>query len=117
MGSKIATQIEGNIREIQREQGVAEDPEPFGNLDEPANVFEAADSLGVPLSRLMAGLVLTPSDEQPMTVPEMAAYLRRSEYTVREYAKTGEIPAHKVGREWRFFMSEVRAAWKDRAAA
>lgn len=54
-------------------------------------------------------------DEKPLTVAEMAAYLKRSEYSVRKYAKEGELPGHKVGREWRFFLSEVHAAWTARA--
>ena len=52
--------------------------------------------------------------EEPLTVAEMAAYLKRSEYTVREYAKSKAIPAHKIGdgpkARWQFFLSEFHAA-------
>ena len=54
--------------------------------------------------------------EEPLTVPEMAAYLRRSEYTIREYAKNDVIPAHKLGGSWRFFLSEFHAARTAAAA-
>lgn len=37
-----------------------------------------------------------------LTVKEAAALLRISAYTVRELARTGKIPARKVGKEWRF---------------
>ena len=47
--------------------------------------------------------------EKPVGVPEIAAFLDVSEYTVREYAKAGVVPGHKLGRQWRFFPSEVRA--------
>jgi excisionase family DNA binding protein len=48
--------------------------------------------------------------EEPLTVPEMAKYLRRSEYTIREYAKNDVIPAHKLGGVWSFYLSEFHAA-------
>ncbi|SFR75851.1 DNA binding domain-containing protein, excisionase family [Agromyces sp. CF514] len=47
--------------------------------------------------------------EEPLTVDEMASYLKKSAYTVREHAKSGAIPAHKVGGTWRFFLSEFHA--------
>jgi excisionase family DNA binding protein len=48
--------------------------------------------------------------EEPLTVTEMAEYLKVSEYTVREYAKNRKVPAHKVGGVWRFYLSEFRAS-------
>ena len=54
-------------------------------------------------------------DEKPVDVPALADYLNKSEYTIREYAKAGDIPGHKVGREWRFFLSEVRERLTSRA--
>ncbi len=47
------------------------------------------------------------ANEEPLTVAEMAQHWKKSEYMIREYAKSGELPAHKIGREWRFFLSEV----------
>lgn len=49
-------------------------------------------------------------NEQPLTVAEMAVYLRRSEYTIREYAKHDIIPARKLGGKWEFYLSEYHAA-------
>jgi excisionase family DNA binding protein len=40
----------------------------------------------------------------------MAAYLKKSAYTVREYAKAGTIPAHKLGGTWTFYLSEFHEA-------
>ena len=37
-----------------------------------------------------------------MTAREVAAYLRVTETTVYKLAQAGEIPAVKVGRNWRF---------------
>jgi excisionase family DNA binding protein len=36
-----------------------------------------------------------------MTVEEVAQYLSLHELTVRRLARAGEIPAFKVGRQWR----------------
>ena len=44
--------------------------------------------------------------EEPLTVAEMAKYLKKSEYTVREYAKNDVVPAHKIGGSWLFYLSE-----------
>lgn len=48
--------------------------------------------------------------EPPLTVAEMATYLKKSPYTIREYAKAETIPAHKVGGTWMFYLSEFHAA-------
>lgn len=37
-----------------------------------------------------------------MTTEEAAEYLRLTPATVRKFAQSGEIPAAKLGREWRF---------------
>ncbi len=48
---------------------------------------------------------LTPSvqDEQSdvLTIAEVAKYLKLHELTVRRLAREGELPAFKVGRQWR----------------
>ncbi len=48
---------------------------------------------------------LTPSvqDEQSdvLTIAEVARYLKLHELTVRRLAREGELPAFKVGRQWR----------------
>ncbi len=42
------------------------------------------------------------SEEKLMTVDEVAEYLRLNSQTVSRMAQKGELPAAKVGREWRF---------------
>lgn len=48
-------------------------------------------------------------DEPTVGVPDMAAYLGCSNHSVRVYASRGEIPGFKLGGQWRFFLSDVRA--------
>lgn len=40
-------------------------------------------------------------------VDELAAVLKISSYTIRKWARDGDIPAHKIGAEWRFQLAEV----------
>lgn len=47
------------------------------------------------------------STESLQTVEEVAVKLRLQPETVREMARLGRLPAHKVGRVWRFDGSEV----------
>lgn len=47
--------------------------------------------------------------EQPIDVPALAVHLDRSEQSIQKYARTGQIPAFKVGREWRFLLTDVMA--------
>jgi excisionase family DNA binding protein len=42
-----------------------------------------------------------------LTVVEAAELLSLSPYTVREMARRGEIPAKKVGKEWRFLRQAL----------
>lgn len=48
-------------------------------------------------------------DERAVGVNELAAYLGVSTQTAYVYAKSGQIPGFKVGRLWRFYLSDVRA--------
>ena len=43
-----------------------------------------------------------------MTVEEVAEYLRTSTRTILNWASRGEIPAGKIGSEWRFRRDDVR---------
>lgn len=43
-----------------------------------------------------------------VTVPEMAEILRVSPDTIRRRATSGDIPAVRIGRQWRFDVAEVR---------
>jgi excisionase family DNA binding protein len=42
-----------------------------------------------------------------LTADEAAEFLGFNPYTVREKARTGEIPGRKVGKEWRFSRSAL----------
>ena len=52
---------------------------------------------------------ITMSSEPLVTPDEVASYLSVSEAWVAEQARAGAIPAIKLGRYWRFRLSEVEA--------
>lgn len=64
--------------------------------------------------RLMQNLMrsVEADDDYPeiMNVQEVADLLRVSNQTVYNLARSGKIPAAKVGREWRFRRDEILAA-------
>ncbi|MCC6264455.1 MAG: helix-turn-helix domain-containing protein [Bryobacterales bacterium] len=43
-----------------------------------------------------------------LTVNDISTWLQVAGRTVRLWAETGEIPAHKVGRQWRFRLNAVQ---------
>lgn len=45
------------------------------------------------------------TDTEIMDATEAAAFLKVGERTVRELARKGQLPARKVGKEWRFSRS------------
>jgi putative molybdopterin biosynthesis protein len=47
------------------------------------------------------------SQEDFLTVEEAAAWLRVSKNTIRESIRRGQLPAFKVGREWRISRQVV----------
>ncbi len=47
-----------------------------------------------------------------MTVDEMSEYLRTSKRTILNWASRGEVPAGKIGSEWRFRREDIRQ-WVD----
>lgn len=54
-----------------------------------------------------------------LTLPEAATFIRVSPKTLGDLARNGEVPAKKVGREWRFLRSALEA-WligQDRPAS
>ena len=53
--------------------------------------------------------VFRPAAETPdvLTPAQLAELLQVDEKTVRELARRGEIPARKIGREWRFSRAAV----------
>ncbi len=42
------------------------------------------------------------AEDEIMTVDEVAGYLKMNRQTITRMAARGELPAMKVGREWRF---------------
>ena len=42
-----------------------------------------------------------------LTLDEAAQYLKTGKTTLYEMARKGTIPAHKIGREWRFDAEEL----------
>jgi excisionase family DNA binding protein len=50
-----------------------------------------------------------------MTIEQVARYLSLHELTVRRLAREGEIPAFKVGRQWRV-KRELLDSWIEREA-
>ncbi len=47
--------------------------------------------------------------QEVLTLDEAAKYIRVSDKTLREMARSGRIPGQKVGREWRFLRDALRA--------
>ncbi|MBN1314592.1 MAG: helix-turn-helix domain-containing protein [Anaerolineales bacterium] len=45
--------------------------------------------------------------DQILTVEELASYLRLSTATIYRMAQTGEMPAKRVGRSWRFSQTLI----------
>jgi excisionase family DNA binding protein len=45
---------------------------------------------------------LDEANNEILTVDQVAAYLKLSEATIYRMAKTGRIPAKRIGRSWRF---------------
>ena len=52
-----------------------------------------------------------------LTIDEVSSHLKVTRDTVYSYIADRGMPAHKVGRVWRFDMSEVDAWIKDGGAA
>ena len=47
-----------------------------------------------------------------LTISEVAEYLKLHELTVRRLAREGELPAFKVGRQWRIQRTKLQE-WID----
>ncbi|WP_420595261.1 helix-turn-helix domain-containing protein [Deinococcus sp.] len=50
---------------------------------------------------------MTHSQDEVLTLEELAAYLKISETTAYQLTRAGELPGRKVGREWRFLKASV----------
>lgn len=58
----------------------------------------------------MTPTMTAPATEEAIDVAGCAAMLHVSTDTVYHRARSGDLPAFKVGRVWRFWPSEVRKA-------
>lgn len=58
------------------------------------------------------------SNEEPwLTVEQVAAHMSIAPITVYRWIEAGKIPCHKVGRQWRFKISEVDDWIRDGGAS
>jgi excisionase family DNA binding protein len=48
------------------------------------------------------------ADDEILTIPEVAALLKIAEKTVYGLAQRGELPAFKVGGQWRFSRAAIQ---------
>jgi excisionase family DNA binding protein len=51
-----------------------------------------------------------------LTTEDVLAYLRVTHRTIYRLARSGELPAVRIGRQWRFRRSDLDA-WIDRQSA
>ncbi len=45
--------------------------------------------------------------EAPLTVKELSEYLKLDRMTIYKMLKKGEIPASRIGHQWRFFRKDI----------
>ncbi|MDR2020800.1 MAG: PTS sugar transporter subunit IIA [Treponema sp.] len=57
------------------------------------------------------------TEDEILTIEEVARYLRVSERTVYDWAQRGEIPAGKIGTVWRFKKAEIEGWVNDKLSA
>lgn len=55
--------------------------------------------------------------ERWLSVDEIAQHLGVSKVSIYRWAESGEMPAHKVGRQWKFKATEVDCWVKNGKAA
>jgi excisionase family DNA binding protein len=51
-----------------------------------------------------------------MTVKDLSEYLHCNQSTIYRLLKRGELPAFKVGSDWRFMTAEIRSWCKKKMA-
>lgn len=47
------------------------------------------------------------NDSGLMTTKELAQYLQLDRMTIYKLLKSGDIPANRVGHQWRFFKADI----------
>jgi len=59
---------------------------------------------------------MTPNADEPeyLKVEEVAARLKLKEKTIRDWILRGELPAYKLGKEWRIRRDEFDQAMAER---
>ncbi len=63
----------------------------------------------------MSGIVYLPhilegeKMEAPLTVNELSEYLKLDRMTIYKMLKAGQIPAFRIGYQWRFFREDIDA--------
>lgn len=60
--------------------------------------------------------MLTTQNSRLMDVKQTADYVGLSTFTVRRLAKTGSLPAAKIGRSYRFKQDDIDAYLRDQYA-
>lgn len=61
---------------------------------------------------------MNPNTNEPWSgLEEVSIYLGVNKDTIRNWIKKTDIPAHKVGRQWKFKLSEVDAWVKSGKSA
>lgn len=57
--------------------------------------------------RMLHAPLMTDTEDEILTLEEVAVYLKAGKRTVYRLAQKGEIPAFKLGGTWRFRRSEL----------
>ena len=58
-----------------------------------------------------------PPKDELLTAAETCRYLKITPRTLYRYLKSHQIPAFKLGKEWRFVRSDLEEWIKDRSTA
>jgi excisionase family DNA binding protein len=57
-----------------------------------------------------------PKSKEILTAKELAKYLNIHLFTVHKYAREGNIPAFKIGTDWRFHKKYIERWIKEKSA-
>lgn len=57
----------------------------------------------------MAGNIMEKENERWLSLDEISKHLGVSKDTIRAWIKKGTIPYHKIGRQYKFRLTEVNA--------
>jgi excisionase family DNA binding protein len=73
--------------------------------------------IGVCAAWKCRGVKMKKAQMEIMTVQEVAEYLRLAEATIYKLAQSGEIPAVKLGRTWRFKKELIDEWFRQQASS